>query len=167
MRASAQPLAARVLIFGGSQGAHAINMAMVEAAACWPAGRRWRSHQTGARPRTVRGLPSGRSTRAWSRFCSRWIAVKSANLVVCRAGATLAELTAAGRPSFSFRCHFTDGTNGRTHGRSSGGAALVMPSQAPGQRLLQTIRSLAMDPDRRQQMGLRSAAARQNRTRHG
>ena len=31
-RSSAEPRAARVLVFGGSQGAHAINMAMVEAA---------------------------------------------------------------------------------------------------------------------------------------
>ena len=68
----------RVLIFGGSQGAHAINMAMVEAAprladgaAAWPF-----THQTGERDLESRSrrIPAGRTaTRGSSRSSTRWI----------------------------------------------------------------------------------------------
>ena len=95
----------RVLILGGSQGAHAINMAMVAAAP-----RLVRSlpglevvHQTGERDlATVReeyqraGIPA----RAESFFDAVAGEMTAADLVICRSGAsTLAELAAAGRPA--------------------------------------------------------------------
>ena len=66
----------RVLIFGGSQGAHAINVAMVEAApqlAAHPGGVAI-THQTGERDlELVRDGIGGRGSRpAWSRSCSPW-----------------------------------------------------------------------------------------------
>ena len=93
------------LIFGGSQGAHAINVAMVEAAPALAAATSPLriTHQTGERD-----LDMVRPAIAARRACGRGRAVplrhgtrdEAADLVVCRAGATtLAELTAAGKPS--------------------------------------------------------------------
>jgi UDP-N-acetylglucosamine--N-acetylmuramyl-(pentapeptide) pyrophosphoryl-undecaprenol N-acetylglucosamine transferase len=93
----------RVLIFGGSQGAHAINVAMVEAApelAAYPGGMAI-THQTGERDLEL--VRDGyRRARLEARVEPFLFAmdreIKAADLVVCRAGATtIAELTAAGR----------------------------------------------------------------------
>jgi len=93
----------RVLIFGGSQGAHAINMAMVEAApklAAYP-GRMAITHQTGERDlELVRDgyRRAGLEARVEPFLFTMDREIRSADLVVCRAGATtIAELTAAGR----------------------------------------------------------------------
>ena len=95
----------RVLILGGSQGAHAINMAMVAAAPWLVRGLPGLEvvHQTGERDlATVReeyqraGIPA----RAESFFDAVAGEMTAADLVICRSGAsTLAELAAAGRPA--------------------------------------------------------------------
>ncbi len=95
----------RVLILGGSQGAHAINMAMVAAAPRLVRGLPGLEvvHQTGERDlATVReeyqraGIPA----RAESFFDAVAGEMTAADLVICRSGAsTLAELAAAGRPA--------------------------------------------------------------------
>jgi UDP-N-acetylglucosamine--N-acetylmuramyl-(pentapeptide) pyrophosphoryl-undecaprenol N-acetylglucosamine transferase len=97
--------APRILIFGGSQGAHAINMAMVEAApklAAYPGGMAI-THQTGERDLAdVRGgyRRAGLEARVEPFLFAMDREVKAADLVVSRAGATtLAELTAAGKPA--------------------------------------------------------------------
>lgn len=97
--------AARVLIFGGSQGAHAINVAMVEAASRLAAAglRLAITHQTGERDldlvRTAyqrAGLPA--RVEAFIYEIDR--EMKKADLVICRAGATtLAELAASATPA--------------------------------------------------------------------
>ena len=95
----------RVLIFGGSQGSHAINLAMVEAAPRLAThdGRMAITHQTGEHDlELVRDAyrRAGLDARVEPFLFSMDREVKSADLVVCRAGATtLAELAAAGRPS--------------------------------------------------------------------
>jgi UDP-N-acetylglucosamine--N-acetylmuramyl-(pentapeptide) pyrophosphoryl-undecaprenol N-acetylglucosamine transferase len=93
----------RVLIFGGSQGAHAINVAMVEAApelAAHPGGLAI-THQTGERDleRVRDGYRrAGLEARVEPFLFAMDREIKSADLVVCRAGATtIAELTATGR----------------------------------------------------------------------
>ena len=94
-----------VLVFGGSQGAHAINVAMVEAAPALAAlGVPLRvTHQTGERDvEMVRaGYAAPDSRPRSSRSSTTWDGgLAQADLVVCRAGATtLAELAAAGKPS--------------------------------------------------------------------
>jgi UDP-N-acetylglucosamine--N-acetylmuramyl-(pentapeptide) pyrophosphoryl-undecaprenol N-acetylglucosamine transferase len=95
----------RVLIFGGSQGAHAINVAMVEAAAqlaTYPGGMAI-THQTGERDlELVRDgyRRAGLEARVEPFLFAMDREIKAADLVVCRAGATtIAELTAAGRPA--------------------------------------------------------------------
>jgi UDP-N-acetylglucosamine--N-acetylmuramyl-(pentapeptide) pyrophosphoryl-undecaprenol N-acetylglucosamine transferase len=95
----------RLLILGGSQGAHAINVAMVEAAA--ELGRRHAGlqivHQTGQRDLAAvrEGYErAGISARAESFLDGVAGEMTSADLVICRAGATtLAELAALGRPA--------------------------------------------------------------------
>src|SRR6185369_4785943 len=97
--------AARVLVFGGSQGAHAINVAMVEAASRLAAAAPGLAitHQTGERDvEMVRNgyRRAGIEARVEPFLFAIDREMKTADLVVCRAGATtLAELTAAGRPS--------------------------------------------------------------------
>jgi UDP-N-acetylglucosamine--N-acetylmuramyl-(pentapeptide) pyrophosphoryl-undecaprenol N-acetylglucosamine transferase len=95
----------RVLIFGGSQGAHAINVAMVEAAAqlaLHPGGLAI-THQTGERDlELVRDgyRRAGLEARVEPFLFAMAREINAADLVVCRAGATtIAELTAAARPS--------------------------------------------------------------------
>ena len=92
-----------MLIFGGSQGAHAINVAMVEAApqlAAHPGGVAI-THQTGERDlelvRTATAR-AGLEARVEPFLFAMDREMKGADLIVCRAGATtIAELTAAGR----------------------------------------------------------------------
>ena len=102
---SSPPGAARVLVFGGSQGAHAINVAMVEAAprlaaAAPPVAI---THQSGERDlEMVRDgyRRAGLEARVEPFLFAMDREMKSADLVVCRSGATtLAELTASARPS--------------------------------------------------------------------
>ena len=102
---SSPPGAARVLVFGGSQGAHAINMAMVEAAPRLVAAapRMAITHQTGERDlEVVRDgyRRAGLEARVEPFLFAMDREMKSADVVVCRSGATtLAELTAARRAS--------------------------------------------------------------------
>jgi UDP-N-acetylglucosamine--N-acetylmuramyl-(pentapeptide) pyrophosphoryl-undecaprenol N-acetylglucosamine transferase len=102
--ASAAPQRARVLIFGGSQGAHAINVAMVEAAPrLAAAGGLDLTHQTGERDVDLvrRGYAdAGLPARVEPFLYAMDREMKQADLVVSRAGATsIAELTASGRAS--------------------------------------------------------------------
>ncbi len=92
----------RVLIFGGSQGAHAINVAMVAAAPrLAAAGGVDITHQTGERDvELVRSgyRDAGLQARVEPFLYAMDREMKQADVVVSRAGATtIAELTAAGR----------------------------------------------------------------------
>ena len=99
------PPTLRVLVIGGSQGAHAINVSMVSAVPTIVASERLIhvTHQAGERDlEFVRtgyqrgGLPA----RVEPFFDDMDQEMAAADLVVCRAGATtLAELAAAGRPA--------------------------------------------------------------------
>lgn len=96
---------ARVLIFGGSQGAHAINVAMVEAAP--ELVRRHPGlqivHQTGNADLGLVGdsyQRAGIEARVEPFLYAMDREMTDADLVICRAGATtLAELAAAGKPA--------------------------------------------------------------------
>jgi len=95
---------AKVLIFGGSQGAHAINVAMVEAAPRLAAdGGVDITHQTGERDVELvrRGYANaGLPARVEPFLYAMDREMKRADVVVSRAGATtIAELTASGRAS--------------------------------------------------------------------
>ena len=92
-----------ILVFGGSQGAHAINLAMVEAAPQLAAGshRLRLAHQTGERDvAMVRDAydAAGLAAEVEPFFFDMGRRLREVDLIVCRAGATtLAEITAAGK----------------------------------------------------------------------
>ena len=156
----------RVLVFGGSQGAHAINMAMVEAAPRLAAAGETVDLvcQTGARDFDVvraafeRHGVQGRVERFIDAMDRE---MKTAGLVVSRAGATtLAEVTAAGRPAILIPLPTATDDHQRHNARALetvGAAELMEQSELTGEKLADRILALARDRDRRRRM---SAAAR-------
>ena len=157
----------RVLVFGGSQGAHAINMAMVEAAPRLAAAAETVDLvcQTGTRDYEVvraafeRHGVQGRVERFIDAMDRE---MKAAGLVVSRAGATtLAEVTAAGRPAILIPLPTATDDHQRHNARAleTAGAAEVMEQRdLTGDRLADRVIALARDRERRRRM---SASARQ------
>ena len=156
----------RVLIFGGSQGAHAINVAMVEAApqlAAHPGGMAI-THQTGERDLAlVRDgyRRAGLEARVEPFLFAMDREIKSADLVVCRAGATtIAELTAAGRAAVLLPLPTAADDHQRKNAEvlAGAGAAEVMDQKdLSGAALAARIVQLVASPARRDAM---AAAAR-------
>ena len=155
------PGAARVLVFGGSQGAHAINMAMVEAAARLAAAtpRVAITHQTGERDlEVVRDgyRRAGIEARVEPFLFAMDREMKSADVVVCRSGATtLAELTAARRASILVP--FPGATDDHQRKNADvlvkqGAARMVEQRELTGDRLSTEILALASDADTRRRI---------------
>ena len=148
--------AARVLIFGGSQGAHAINVAMVEAASRLAAtGLELAiTHQTGERDLDLvrrayerAGLPA----RVEAYIFQIDGEMKAADLVICRSGATtLAELAASGRAAILVPLPNSTDDHQRKNAEVLGraGAALVIEERELGDRLAGEIAGLVGDRDR-------------------
>ena len=163
VRAAGPP---RVLIFGGSQGAHAINMAMVEAApqlATHPGGMAI-THQTGERDlELVRDgyRRAGFEARVEPFLFAMDREIKAADLVVCRAGATtIAELTAAGRPAVLVPLPTAADDHQRKNAEvlgAAGAAEVVEQKDLQGGSLAARIQSLVNAPDR---LAAMAAAAR-------
>jgi UDP-N-acetylglucosamine--N-acetylmuramyl-(pentapeptide) pyrophosphoryl-undecaprenol N-acetylglucosamine transferase len=145
---------ARVLVFGGSQGAHAINVAMVEAASQLAAGDSHLrlTHQTGERDlEMVRagyreaGLPA--DVEPFLYDMERQL--KRADLIVCRAGATtLAEIAAAGKPAIliPFPAATDDHQRKNAEAMAAAGAAdVLLQRDMSGSVLAHRIIGLARD----------------------
>ena len=157
----------RVLIFGGSQGAHAINVAMVEAApqlAAQPGGLAI-THQTGERDlEMVRDAyrRAGLEARVEPFLFTMDREIKAADLVVCRAGATtIAELTAAGRPALFIPLPTAADDHQRRNAEvlaQAGAAELIEQKDLTGALLAERIAGLAADDERRQAMAQAAAA---------
>lgn len=153
--------APRVLIFGGSQGAHAINLAMVEAAprlAAHPGGLAI-THQTGDRDleRVRDGYRrAGIEARVEPFLFAMDREVKAADLVVCRAGATtIAELTAAAKPALLIPLPTAADDHQRRNAdvlARAGAAELMDQRTLTGARLAERIIALAGDTARRAAM---------------
>jgi UDP-N-acetylglucosamine--N-acetylmuramyl-(pentapeptide) pyrophosphoryl-undecaprenol N-acetylglucosamine transferase len=160
----------RVLVLGGSQGAHAINMAMVAAA-----------------PRLVRGLPglevvpqtgerdlatvreeyerAGVPARAEPFFDAVAREMTAADLVICRAGATtLAELAAAARPAVLIPFPAATDDHQRKNAKvlaDAGAAVLIVEADLSPERLGEEAGAILADGSRRQAMsGAMSGFAR-------
>jgi UDP-N-acetylglucosamine--N-acetylmuramyl-(pentapeptide) pyrophosphoryl-undecaprenol N-acetylglucosamine transferase len=145
---------ARILIFGGSQGAHAINMAMVEAAPRLAphGGGMAITHQTGERDLDLvrEGYRrAGLEARVEPFLFAMDREVKAADLVVCRAGATtIAELTAAGKPAIFIPLPTAADDHQRRNAEvlvAAGAAELIAQQELTGERLASRIVGLALD----------------------
>ena len=155
----------RILIFGGSQGAHAINVAMVEAAPrLAAAGGLDLTHQTGERDVELvrRGYAdAGLPARVEPFLYAMDREMKQADLVVGRAGATsIAELTAAGRASILVPLPTAADDHQKKNAEvlaRAGAAELIEQKDLTGAVIAERLIALAGDGARRQEM---AAAAR-------
>jgi UDP-N-acetylglucosamine--N-acetylmuramyl-(pentapeptide) pyrophosphoryl-undecaprenol N-acetylglucosamine transferase len=147
-------------------GAHAINVAMVEAAARLAAAAPGMAitHQTGERDvEMVRDgyRRAGVEARVEPFLFAIDREMKTADLVVCRAGATtLAELTAAGRPSILIPLPTATDDHQRRNAEAlvtHGAARMIDQRSLTGELLAAQIVALANDQAERASMG---AAAR-------
>jgi UDP-N-acetylglucosamine--N-acetylmuramyl-(pentapeptide) pyrophosphoryl-undecaprenol N-acetylglucosamine transferase len=162
----AQSSGVGVLIFGGSQGAHAINVAMVEAAsrlAAFEVPLRI-THQTGEKD--VDMVRAGYAAAGLQAEVEPFLydmarRIGQADLIVSRAGATtLAELTAAGKPAILVPLPTATDDHQRKNAEalaSSGAAQVLLQDEMTGETLAGRIASLARDVSGRARM---SAAAR-------
>src|SRR5205814_1273155 len=146
------PGAARVLVFGGSQGAHAINVAMVEAAPRLAAAtpRMAITHQTGEQDlEMVRDgyRSAGLQARVEPFLYAMDREMREADLVVSRAGATtLADLAAAGRPSILIPLPTATDDHQRTNAEAlvvKGAARMIEQRSLTGELLAAEIVALA------------------------
>ncbi len=155
-----------LLVFGGSQGAHAINEAMIR---CLPVLLREAPgiriiHQTGERDYNdaLSAYESlGESAQVYKFIEDMPVAFANADLVVCRSGAsTVAEIAAAGKPAVfvPFPRAADDHQRVNAEALARHGAAIVVEeSKLEGVWLAETIAVLLQDPRRLHEM---SAAAR-------
>jgi UDP-N-acetylglucosamine--N-acetylmuramyl-(pentapeptide) pyrophosphoryl-undecaprenol N-acetylglucosamine transferase len=151
----------KLLVFGGSQGAHALNMRVVEALPHLAdlRGRLLITHQTGARDReqVERGYRACGFEPDVREFISDMSAAYAgADLVVCRAGATtLAELTVCRKPSILVPFPAAADNHQVQNARSlvdAGAATMIEERELTGERLANEIRAILSDPVRRERM---------------
>lgn len=156
-----------LLIFGGSQGAHAINQAVTGAI---PEVLRQMPglfviHQTGERD--YNDVQAAYARAGASAEVSAFIddmprAFARADLLVCRSGAsTVAEATAAGKPAIfvPFPQAADDHQRRNAEAIVAGGAAVLIPqAELTAERLAQTVTALLSDPRRLKEMSERARA---------
>jgi len=146
-----------LFIFGGSQGAHAINMAMIKAAPFLAAFRDRLSitHQTGEKD--FKEVEAAYLEHGIKAEVSRFIAdmavqYRKADLIICRAGATtIAEVTACGKAALFIPFpHAVD-----DHQRRNAEALLkkdacfmLLERELGGENLAEIIRELMQDPEK-------------------
>jgi UDP-N-acetylglucosamine--N-acetylmuramyl-(pentapeptide) pyrophosphoryl-undecaprenol N-acetylglucosamine transferase len=151
----------RVLVFGGSQGAHAINVAMAEAAATLAAASPGveLTHQTGERDLAMvreAYAGAGLTARVEPFLFEMDREMRAADVVVCRAGATtLAELTAAGRAAILVPLPTATDDHQRRNADAlvrQGAARVIDQRELSGARLAQDLLGLARDGGARERM---------------
>jgi UDP-N-acetylglucosamine--N-acetylmuramyl-(pentapeptide) pyrophosphoryl-undecaprenol N-acetylglucosamine transferase len=161
VRPSAAHERLRVLVFGGSQGAHALNMRVVEALPHLAdlRGEIEFVHQTGAKDRGAvengyRACGFEPDVRAFITDMSA--AYAAADLVVCRAGATtLAELTVCRKPSILVPFPYAADNHQVRNAESlveAGAAVMIEERDLTGEVLAREIRGVLSDPARREAM---------------
>lgn len=167
--AVSEPFHQHLLIFGGSQGAKAINSAVIEGLPPLLKERPQMTvtHQTGesdyARV-SAAYRQAGVSVSAAPFLYDMPSALKAADLVVARAGAmTVAELTTCGKPAVLIPLPTAIYDHQMKNARSmeAAGAAVVLPQQElTGSKLAQTIRAILDDHERVMAMGAASMRLR-------
>lgn len=155
----------RLLIFGGSQGAKAINSAVIQGLSEMQRHQPQITimHQTGE-------ADCARVTQAYHRagmaatvtpfIYDMPSAINAADLVVARSGAmTVAELTACGKPAVLIPLPTAIYEHQLKNARvmEAAGAAVVLPqAELNGMKLAQTVTGILDDPDRLRAMGAAS-----------
>ena len=164
--ATAPSAEVHLLVLGGSQGAHAINVAMIAAAPLLVAASVpvVVTHQTGERDHGVvrRGYAEAGLTARVEPFLEHMAdAMREADVVVCRAGATtLAEIAAVGRAALLVPLPGAADGHQRLNADElvrAGAADVVPQSDMTGAVLAERLLRLADDRERRRRM---AAAAR-------
>ena len=153
-----------LLVFGGSQGAAALNRVMMKSAAALKQAGWSVIHQTGERDyNQVQSAyqQSGISAEVIPFIDRMPEAFARADLLLCRAGAaTVAEITAAGKPAIfvPFPRAADDHQRCNAEALLKAGAAVLIPeAELNSARLMQTVRELLADKER---LGKMAAAAR-------
>ncbi|MBN2080424.1 MAG: undecaprenyldiphospho-muramoylpentapeptide beta-N-acetylglucosaminyltransferase [Spirochaetes bacterium] len=145
-----------ILVFGGSQGARAINRAVVEAMQYLEdmRGRLVVTHQTGERDFdevSTAYRDRGVHAEVHPFITDMASAYRSANLLICRAGATsIAEMTATGKASVLIPYPFAVGGHQELNARllaDAGAAEMILEDSLDGQTLAGVIRRLAESPE--------------------
>ncbi|MEW6267866.1 MAG: undecaprenyldiphospho-muramoylpentapeptide beta-N-acetylglucosaminyltransferase [Thermodesulfobacteriota bacterium] len=144
----------RILVFGGSAGAHHLNEVVPEALA--KVGRPLAiTHQTGAADRDAVEAAYRRLGVAAEvhDFIHDMIAeYRRADLAVCRAGATtIAELTALGVAAILVPFPFAAGDHQRLNGQAlvdAQAASMILDRELTSERLAEAVRSALADPAR-------------------
>ena len=150
-----------ILVLGGSQGAHSINMAMVEALD-FLFDRKDRlhiTHQTGdADHENVKKQYAEKkfSADVMSFITDMPVRYRLASLVICRSGATtLAEITAAGRVSvlvpFPYAANNHQEHNARIIETANAGE-VILDEEISGERLAKSIKKAMDEPEKLQRM---------------
>ena len=153
-----------VMVVGGSQGAHAINLAFEEALPHLERASSMRIvHQTGAADQerlTDAYRRAGMTAEVKAFFhdmASRYV---RADLVVCRAGATtVAELTALGKAALFIPYPFAADDHQACNARAlvdCGAAEMILESELSGRVLARLLDNLAASPERLAAMASRS-----------
>ncbi len=146
-----------ILIFGGSQGAHAINMAMIEALPKL-AGQKSQitvTHQTGEKD--LEQVRAAYQQHGWSADVRPFIdkivdEFARADLVLCRSGATtVAELTAAGKASILIPFPLAADDHQRKNAEAleqAGAAKMIVQKDLTSERLAQELLALINVPEK-------------------
>ncbi len=146
-----------VLVFGGSQGARSINHAAVEAFA----GARFRVlHAAGARDLPELDSP-GPHYDLRGYIAEFDDALEASDLVVARAGGSIFEIAAHGRPAVLIPYPHATADHQTTNARfmERAGAAVIVPdAELTPARLAQEVGKLLADPARLQSMARASAS---------
>ena len=154
-----------ILVTGGSQGAHQLNLRVIEAMellAPTLGPKITVFHQTGTKDeaeiaaRYAKLAATGLEAKAAAFIDDMASAYEDADLLVCRAGATtIAELTVCKKPSILVPFPFAADDHQTVNAKSlvTAGAAVLMPeAELTGQKLADEIRALEGDRDRLKRM---------------
>lgn len=150
-----------VLVLGGSQGAHSINLAMIDALDCLTEEKDSLHfiHQTGSQD--AEEARKGYAEKGFSADVQPFIfnmaeAYRKASLIICRAGATtLAEITACGKVSilipFPHAAHQHQEHNARIL-EAAEAAEVLYDNEMTGENLAEAIRKSMRDPEHLKEM---------------
>jgi len=139
-----------VLIFGGSQGARAINLAMVESLQHLSPEKISIVHQTGEAD--FERISNGYTEAGWQADVRKYISdmvteFEKADVVICRAGATTcAELAAAGKAAIMIPLPTAADDHQRKNAEafeSQGAARMILQKELTGESLARQLTSLA------------------------